>query len=430
MRYCARCLYPENAKPTIIFDDQGICSGCRHHEARHRIDWSARELKLREILARYRDESRAARNTYDCIVPVSGGKDSHFQVHLAKHVYGLNPLCVTFNHCFNTALGIRNLNNLVERFGVDLIRFTASPDAVRKLARYMVTKVGDITWHYHAGIMTVPFQVSVRYKIPLIIWPEHYGELTGVFSLDDMVEFTKWVRQEHDMRGIEPDDIVADPASGLTKRELFPYYYPTDEEIESVGVRGIFLTNYIYWDAKDQAELVIDKYGFQPLTERRDRTFSLYSKTDDHANEVHDYMKYLKFGYGRATDDASTEIRYGRMTREEGIEMVRQYDHVRPRSLDVYLDFLEMTEAEFEGSVERMRDPAIWERDAAGRWLPRDSVIHHAKDPGVDAARVPPAEDRAWAPRNRHLYYNDAAPPVREAGGDGRARDERRFIVL
>src|SRR5205085_534351 len=119
MRYCARCLYPENAKPTIIFDEQGICSGCRHHEARHRIDWTAREAKLRDILARYRDESRAAGNTYDCIVPVSGGKDSHFQVHLAKHVYGLNPLCVTFNHGFNTPLGIRNLNNLVERFGVD-----------------------------------------------------------------------------------------------------------------------------------------------------------------------------------------------------------------------------------------------------------------------------------------------------------------------
>ena len=434
MRYCARCLYPENAKPTIIFDEQGICSGCRHHEARHRIDWAAREAKLRPLLIEYRDRSRAEGNVYDCIVPVSGGKDSHFQVHLIKNVYGLNPLCVTFNHCFNTALGIQNLNNLVVKFGVDLIRFTASPESVRKIAQYMIKRVGDLTWHYHAGIMTVPFQVSVRYRVPLIIWPEHYGELTGVFTLDDMVEFTKWVRQEHDMRGIEPEDIVNDPASGITKRDLFPYTYPSDKEIEEVGVRGIFLTNYMYWDAKSQAELVIERYGFQPLTWRRDRTFSLYAKTDDHANEVHDYMKYLKFGYGRATDDASTEIRYGRMTREEGIEMVRQYDHVRPKSLDVYLKFLGMTEAEFEGALERMRDHSIWERHG-GRWHVKDSAVNYTNDSGVEADRVPQVEDRTFAPRNRHLYYNDQYPPL-TAGSAPEARSESGmspgsdFIVL
>lgn len=431
MRYCARCLYPENARPTIIFDDHGICSGCRHHEARHRIDWGGREAKLRDILLRYREQSQAAGNVYDCIVPVSGGKDSHFQVHLVKVVYGLNPLCVTFNHCFNTPLGIRNLNNLVRKFGVDLIRFTANPEAVRKIARYMVKRVGDITWHYHAGIMTVPFQVSVRYNIPLIIWPEHWGELTGIFTLDDMVEFTKWARQEHDMRGIEPDDIVNDPTSGITRQDLFPYVYPSDDEIERVGVRGIFLTNYIYWDAKAQSELVIEKYGFQPLTERRDRTFALCSKTDDHANDVHDYMKYLKFGYGRATDDASTEIRYGRMTREEGIEMVRQYDHVRPRSLDAYLEFLEMTEDEFEAAVEPMRDRAVWERDGSGKWRAKDSVVSHVSDPWVEAARVPLSDDRTFAPRNRHLYYNDALPPVAEPRSPVRAQPSTNdFIVL
>ena len=412
IRYCARCLYPENARPTILFDEQGVCSGCRHHEARHRINWTEREAKLRELLATYKEQSRKAGNIYDCIVPVSGGKDSHFQVHLIKQVYGLNPLCVTFNHCFNTPLGLRNLNNLVEKLGVDLIRFTASPESVRKIARYMVRRVGDLTWHYHAGIMTVPFQVSVRYNVPLIIWPEHYGELTGVFTLDDMVEFTKWVRQEHDMRGLEPDDLVKDPSSGITWQDLAPYVYPSDEEIERVGVRGIYLVNYMNWDAKQQAELVIEQYGFQPLTWKRDRTFSLYAKTDDHANEVHDYMKYLKFGYGRATDDATTEIRLGRMTREEGIEPVREYDHVRPRSLDTYLKFLGMTEAEFEAAVEPMRDRAIWDRDAGGRWRAKDSVVHHAGDAGVGAVRVPQSDDRTFARRNRQLYYNPANPPA------------------
>ena len=417
MRYCARCLYPENAKPTIIFDEQGICSGCRHHESRHRINWQEREKLLKKLLTEYRDKSRAAGNIYDCIVPVSGGKDSHFQVYLMREVYGLNPLCVTFNHCFNTPLGIRNLNNLVSKLGVDLIRLTASPESVRKIARYMVKKVGDITWHYHAGIMTVPFQMAVKYKVPLIIWPEHYGELTGVFTLDDMVEFTKWVRQEHDMRGLEPEDIVNDPASGITWRDLSPYIYPTDEELEQVGVRGIYLVNYIYWDPKAQAELVIDKLGFQPLTWKRARTFNLCAKTDDHANEVHDYMKYLKFGYGRATDDATNEIRYGRMTREEGIEMVRQYDHVRPRSLDIYLEFLGMTEVEFEAAMEPMRDPAIWEKNSKGHWRVKDSVVNHLKDSGVEQARPPQSEDRTFSLKNRHLYYNKEHPPLPTSDG-------------
>ena len=429
MKYCARCLYPANARPTIIFDDEGICSGCRHHEARLTIDWAERERWLRDLLGEYRAKSRESGRPYDCIVPVSGGKDSHYLVHLVKVVHGLNPLCVTFNHVFNTAIGIRNLANLVEQFGVDLIRVTANPHAIRKLARYMVRKVGDITWHYHAGIMTVPFQVAVSHKIPLIVWPEHYGELTGVFTLHDMVEFTRWVRQEHDMRGLEPEDIAGDPASGLTMADLVPYQFPSDDEIAAVGVRGIYVTNFLYWDEKQHGELVIDKYGFEPLEGPRDRTFKLFAKTDDHANDVHDYMKYLKFGYGRATDDASIEIRYGRMTREEGVEMVRRYDHVRPRSLDAYLTFLGMTEAEFDAAVEPMRDGSIWRRTAAGAWEVTDSVVRHRADAAVDAARVPQTDDRTLAPRNRRLYYAD--PPGAAAPAGPAARDDRHgFVVL
>jgi hypothetical protein len=292
----------------------------------------------------------------------------------------------------------------------------------------MVKKVGDLTWHYHAGIMTVPFQVAVQRRIPLIVWPEHYGELTGVFTLHDMVEFTKWVRQEHDMRGLEPEDIVADPASGITMADLEPYRFPSDEDIADVGVRGIYITNFLDWDEKAHGELVIDKYGFAPMAGPRDRTFKLFAKTDDHANEVHDYMKYLKFGYGRATDDASMEIRYGRMTREEGIEMVRRYDHVRPRSLDVYLDFLGMTEAEFEAAVEPMRDSGIWRRRPGGRWEAMDTVVNHGKDPAVDAAPGPPVDDRTLSPRNRHLYYMGGAPVA--SGPTARGDGGDRFLIL
>ena len=433
MEYCKRCLYPENAKPTIIFDDEGVCSGCRYHESRERIDWGHREKLLREILAEHKAKAREAGNPYDCIIPVSGGKDSHFQAYKMKMEYGLNPLLVTFNHAYNSRLGVRNLNNLVDKLGVDLIRFTANPQSVRKVSRYMLKTVGDVTWHYHAGIRTFPFQVAVKYQIPLIIWGEHgFAELTGLVTLEDMVEFTKWTRQEHDMRGYEPHDLINDE-SGLTMQDLAPYVYPSDDEIESLGVRGIYMSNFFYWDALEQAKTMKEMFDFGFHTGPRDRTFYLFSKTDDHANDVHDYLKYLKFGYGRATDDASMEIRHGRLTREEGIELVKQYDHVRPSTLDTYLDFLEITEDQFFEWVEPMRDTDIWEKGSDGIWRGNDSAANHVDDPGVDAVRpkLVPEEKRTFGAENHGYFWKEG---LETSGTISDARgfhsDDKRFIVL
>lgn len=394
MKYCVRCVYPANARPYIILDDDGVCSGCRLHESRPAIDWEERMGWLKELLEEYKAKARETDSPYDCIIPVSGGKDSHYQTYLIKEVFGMNPLLVCYNHIFNTKRGIRNLTNLVSRFGCDLQRFTLSPETARKLSRYMLKKVGDITWHYHAGIMTFPIQMAVKYKIPLIVWGEHgFADLLGMFNQDDMVEFSKKVRQEHSMRGFEPEDIANDPESGLTMRDLAVFQYPSDEEIEEVGVRGIHLSNYMNWDARRQTKLMIEKFGFETAV-KREKTFHLYDKLDDiHADGAHDYLKYLKFGYGRATDDASMEIRHRRMTREEGIDMVRKYDHVRPSDLDIFLRFAGITEEEFEESVEHLRDPQIWER-VNGRWRVKDSVANHINDEGVEAARLPLVEDR------------------------------------
>ena len=416
MRYCARCCYPENAQPSIIFDEQGVCSGCRVIESRPSIDWARREGWLRQLLAEYKARARAAKLPYDCIIPLSGGKDSHFQVYLMKVQYGMNPLLVTYNHLFNTKVGLRNLENLFRKFSCDLIRFSSNPDSVRKIARYMLHKVGDVTWHYHAGIMTFPIQIAVRYKIPLMIWGEEgFSELTGMFNQDDMVEFTKKKRQEHDMRGFEPEDLLNQPDSPFEPCDLAPFFYPSDEEIEQVGLRGIYLSNYISWNGKANTEQMIRDYDFETARER-DRTFNLYDKVDDvHANGVHDYLKYLKFGYGRATDDATTEIRHGRMTREQGIEMVVKHDAARPRDLDLLLEFLGMTEVEFERLVEHLRDERIWGHDpATGKWQPQDSIGNHRDDPGVEAARLPLKGEGRFIVNSRNTL---ADPHIMEGGG-------------
>ena len=397
MEYCKRCVYPANTRPGLLLDDEGVCSGCRLIESRPAIDWTVREKALKELLTEYQESQRAKGNPYDCIIPVSGGKDSTFQTWLIKVKYGLNPLLVSYNHTFNTPLGIRNLSNLIERLDCNLVRYTTAPGSARRMARYMLEKVGDVTWHYHAGIMTMPIRTAVQYDVPLLVWGEEgFSELVGMYNQDDFVEFTKKKRQEHSMRGFEPEDLLEESGCPLTAYDLAPFFYPSDEDIERVGVRGIYLSNYISWDARGQTDFVIKDLGFE-TAQSRERTFNLYDKLDDvHANGLHDYLKYLKFGYGRATDDVSTEIRHGRMTREQGIELVDQYDHVRPFDVDIFLKSVDMSEQELLDLVEPMRDPAIWAKDDSGNWSATDKVANHIRDQGVDAVRVAQASN--WRP--------------------------------
>lgn len=415
MRYCARCMYPENARPTIIFDEFGVCSGCRYHESRGTVEvnWQERWQIFEDICAEAKNMAKQRGNSHDCIIPVSGGKDSHYQVWLLKEKMGMNPLLVHFNHAYNTPAGRRNLRNLVEKSGCDLVEYHAGLDSVRRLSRYMLKTVGDITWHYHAGIKTYPFQVAVERNIPLIVWGEHgFAELTGIVSLEDFVEFTRWSRKEHDMRGLEPEDLIG--KDDITRNDIAPFIYPSDDDLERVEVRGIYLSNFIEWDAKKQTEIVMREWDFSGVTYERERTFNLHSKIEDHAQEVHDYLKYLKFGYGRATDDASTEIRRGRLSRAEGIELVKHYDARTPSYLPFYCDFLGISVQEFYRWVEPMRDLSMWQKNPDGSWQVKDAIWQHTDGENEQRAKVAvDAEDHIFSPHNRHLFYNLKNPPLK-----------------
>jgi hypothetical protein len=224
--------------------------------------------------------------------------------------------------------------------------------------------------------------------------------------------------------------VVEDPDNDIGWRDMAPYIFPADEDIERVGVRGIYLSNFIDWDAKRQCQMMIDQWGFAPVTHHRDRTFNLFSHIEDHANEVHDYLKFLKFGYGRGTDAVSKEIRLGRLTREEGVELVRQYDPVEPGSLATYLDLFGITAADFYGLVENQRDGRIWQKDSDGQWQLKDAIYWQDTDEGHERARPRLREDdRLFAPHNRHLFYNPDNPP--EPSGDWRLDvNPTRFQVI
>ncbi|MEK7247580.1 MAG: N-acetyl sugar amidotransferase, partial [Chloroflexota bacterium] len=195
MRYCTRCLYPANHPLNIIFDKEGVCSGCRVHEEKAVIDWRERGQLLSRMLDSYR--ARAGRG-FDCIVPVSGGKDSYFIVHTVKNVYGMNPLLVSFNEEYNTKRGIRNLANLLTAFDCDHITYTLDPAFLQRLTRLTMKRMGSMYWHCLAGSLTFPVQVAVKFKIPLIVWGVHgWSDQVGMFSHLDEVEMTKKVRKEH-----------------------------------------------------------------------------------------------------------------------------------------------------------------------------------------------------------------------------------------
>jgi N-acetyl sugar amidotransferase len=402
-------------------DEDGVCSGCRAFERRKNVDWAEREQRFADLVEEYKEIAREQNSSYDCVIPVSGGKDSHYQVYLMSEVYDMEPLLVTFNHGFNTRMGLRNLRNLVDTFGCDLVRYTTSKKTAKKLSKYMLYETGDVTWHYHAGITTFPFQAAVAYDVPLIVWGESgYRYKAGMYNAEDIIDFTEKERHEHDMRGIEPRDILDDPNSekyGITRSDLAAFEYPSEEEIEDTGLRGIYLDNFMEWDAFSQTKKMIEEYDFathEVSHHSSNRTFLHFSEIDDAINGTHDYLKYLKYGYGRATDHAAREVRHGRMTRENAIELVEEYDHNRPADLDYLLEFLEITEDEFEQSIESMRDTEIWEQTADGSWELKDSVSNHVDDPGVDDVRPDIETDDHWT---------DIANPVEDY-------EDQQYITL
>jgi N-acetyl sugar amidotransferase len=365
MKYCKRCLYPENHPLNIIFDEEGICSGCRIHEEKDKLDWEIRGKKLKSILDAYRNTSGS---NYDCIIPVSGARDSYFIVHTIKNLYGMNPLLVTYNKLYNTAVGVRNLANLRIQLDCDIMTLTVNPETVKKITRATIRKMGSIYWHCLAGQTVYPVQIAVKFKIPLIIWGIHQGiDQVGMYSHLDEVEMTRKYRKEHDLMGYEAEDLI-DDFDGITQEDITQYIYPADKEIESVGVRGIYLSNYLRWDSKSQHEEMIKLYQYESATQTR--TFDLYNDVDCwNYSDVHDYIKTIKCGYGKVLDHACREIRLRRMTREMGIELVNKYQEVIPKNLKRFLDWLGITENAFNYLIDQYRNKNYWKRDTNWDWV-------------------------------------------------------------
>lgn len=364
MRYCKCCVMPDT-KPDLKFNEEGVCSACTSFAQRKEVDWEARKGELQDILERYRSKDGS---NWDCIVPVSGGKDSHYQV-IRMLQLGMNPLCVTATTCDLSDIGRKNIENL-KSMGVDYVEFTSNRVVRAKLNRIGLTQVGDISWPEHCGIFTIPVRAAVQFNVPLIIWGENSQNEYGgpAAAADNNVLTRRWLEEFGGLLGLRVTDLIG--IEGIEKRHIIPFTYPTDEELKRVGVTGIFLGYYLPWDGYANA-LISQAHGFSTLQTTVEGSVVNYENLDNYQTGIHDYFKYLKFGFGRATDIACLHLRRGRITRQDAIAMVRRHDGKFPwtylgKPLEDILAPLDFSVEEFIKICDRFTNKKIFVTDARG----------------------------------------------------------------
>lgn len=362
LKYCTKCVMP-HTKPDLQIDGEGVCSACRSFEKRVTIDWDTRQTELKVILQKYRSENSSS---WDCIVPVSGGKDSTYQV-VRMLQMGMNPLCVTATTCDLSDIGRLNIEN-IKKLGVDYIEFSPNKKIRAKLNRIGLSQVGDISWPEHVGIFTIPVRAAVQYGVPLIVWGENSQNEYGgpAAASENSILNRRWLEEFGGLLGLRLSDMMG--LEGIEARNLIPYSYPNDEELMRVGVTGIFLGYYIPWDGYSNA-LIAQANGFTTFNSTVEGSVVNYENLDNYQTGIHDYFKFLKFGFGRASDIACLHLRRGRITRQDAMEMVRKHDGKFPwtylgKPLKQILEPLELTIDEFIKICDRFTNRKIFQINA------------------------------------------------------------------
>ncbi len=361
--YCTKCVMP-STKPDLFFDG-GVCDACKSTETKNKkIDWAARKKEFEKIIERYRSKDGS---NYDCIIPVSGGKDSHYQVYMIKRVYGLNPLLVSFEQTYITELGKKNLEN-IRNFGCDMIYVKKNPIIYKKMVIEGFKRVGDSEWPNHLGIFTVPVNMAVKFNVPLLIWGENpqleYGGPAGSRERNHIDR--RWLEEFGGLLGNRVEDMVG--TDGITRKDLLPYFYPKDEDLKRVDVTGLFLGYYFKWDARKQTELMMKEYGFNIKDDGPiEGTYANYENLDEATVGIHDYLKFLKYGFGRATDHACLDIRNGRISREEGLGLVYKYDGKYPYyGVEKLMEYTGLTKKGIDEVFDRFTNKRIFRCDKKG----------------------------------------------------------------
>ncbi len=359
MNYCNRCILPDT-RPSLELDAEGLCNACASHDSKPNIDWTGREQAFRDVV----DNARSRGKGYDCVIPVSGGKDSTWQV-IKCLEYGLKPLAVTWKTPARSLLGQQNLDNLVG-LGVDHVDYQISPEVERKFLYQSYCKFGSTAIPMHMALFNIPLKIAVRFEIPLVVWGENsafeYGgtedERKG-FQLDD-----DWLRKYGVTHGTTARDWVAD---NLSEQELTAYFGPSETELQQADVLAVFLGYYFPWDPETSLTAAVQN-GFQVRQQGPKTGYYNFADIDDDFISIHHWLKWYKFGFTRLFDNLSLEIRNGRMTRDQAIDIVRRTGPQTPHEDIAQLcGFLDITRTHFYEIAERFRNHDVWNR-STGHW--------------------------------------------------------------
>lgn len=363
-----------DSKRTIGFQNDGQCDACHYHAVKEKqIDWKRREDQLVATLDRFRGKGSG----YDVVVPGSGGKDSAFTAHVLKYRYGMNPLTVTWAPHLYTEIGWRNFEAWMHQGGLDNILFTPNGKLHRLLTRLAFINLCHPFQPFIVGQRIVGPKMAAKFGVQLVMYGENQAEY-GNNPLDNYVPtmdrrfFTAADPMDMVLGGVPVRDIIRD--HGYSLADFTPYIPPPAEQLESCGVEVHYLGYYLKWDPQECYYYAAEHTGFQANSERTPGSYSKYSSIDDKIDMFHYFTTLVKFGIGRATYDASQEVRNGKITREEAVHLVRKYDQEFPQKY--YADFLAyvgLTDAEFWATIDRFRSPHLWRKGADG-WELRHQV--------------------------------------------------------
>ena len=370
--FCRKCTV-SNQRPRITFDENGVCSACNYAEyKRTKIDWDVRDAELIDLCNKHRKNN----GEYDVIVPCSGGKDGSFVAHQLKYKYGMNPLAVTWAPLKATAIGRQNLDAFIAA-GFNHILGTPNPQVTRRLTNLSFRHLGDPFQPFIYGQTNFPIHMAVKHNVQLIMYGEN-GEVEYGGSMKNAFRPTRDIEDhdDHYFSGLPPSFWVE---HGVSLADLFPFMSPKYREIQRNGTEIHFFGYYKFWDPQENFYYCKEHTGFAPNTERSQGTYSKYASLDDQIDGFHYYLSYIKFGIGRTTSDAAHEIRDGKITREEGIALVKRYDHEFPRKYyQEFLEFCSITDEEVHEVIDSWRSDHIWTRDG-GEWKLRHALWHEGQ---------------------------------------------------
>ena len=360
-----------DTRPGIYFNEEGVCAACLNEEKKDQIDWDAKRKEF-EVLC---DKNRSMhRDWYDCMIAVSGGKDSHYQVHVLKELMGMNPLLITVEDNFTmTEAGKHNIKNISEEFGCDIISLKPNIKIQKIIMRYTFEKYLKPTYYIDVLIYSYPLYMAMKFNLPLLIYGENVSyEYGGV----DAEETPSALQQIFNgvASGIPIDEFTA--LKGVSKKDMNFLQYPSIEDMKTANLNPVYLSYFFRWNGYKNY-LFAKSRGFKDLSKewRRSHHMEDYSQVDSIGYLVHSWCKYPKFGHQHTTDIASRQIKTSLITRKEGIEMVKKHDHdLDQRCVDDFCDFLGYSRSEFWNIIDNFYNRDLFKKDQYGQWRLKDPI--------------------------------------------------------